>query len=71
MAQLFANNAYGSLGSSLSNVATSLTLATGNGARFPSPSGGDYFLATLVGLDGNGAENAWEIVKVTADRRTR
>ena len=66
MAQLFANNAYGSLGSSLSNVATSLTLATGNGARFPSPSGGDYFLATLVGLDGNGAENAWEIVKVTA-----
>lgn len=65
MTQLFANNAYGSLGATLSNIATSLTLATGQGARFPSPTGGDYFLLTLVGLDGNGNENAWEIVKVT------
>jgi hypothetical protein len=65
MTQLFANNAYGSLGATLSNSATSLTLASGQGARFPTPTGGDYFTLTLVGLDSNGNENAWEIVKVT------
>jgi len=63
--QVFANNAYSSLGASLSNSATSLTLATATGIRFPSPTGGSYFLLTLVGLDSNGNENAWEIVKVT------
>ena len=66
MAQLFTNNAYGSLASAASNSTTTLTLATGNGARFPSPSGGDYFLATLIGLDSNGSETSWEVVKVTA-----
>lgn len=66
MAQLFANNAYSSLGASLSAVATSLTLATGTGSRFPSPTGGNHFLLTLAGLDSNGNENAWEIVRVTA-----
>lgn len=65
MPQLFANNAYSSLGATLSAVSTSLTLATGTGSRFPSPTGGDYFLLTLVGLDGDGNENAWEIVLVT------
>lgn len=65
MTQLFANNAYGSLGATLSNSATSLTLATGQGARFPSPTGGDHFLVTLIGIDSNGNENAWEIVRVT------
>lgn len=65
MTQLFANNAYGSLGATLSNSATSLTLASGQGARFPAPTAGDYFLLTLVGLDSNGLENTWEVVKVT------
>ena len=65
MAQLFANNAFGSLGATLSAVSTTLTLATGQGVRFPTPTGGDHFLLTLVGIDGNGNENAWEIVKVT------
>jgi len=65
MAQLFQNNSYGSLGASLAIGSTSLTLATGHGARFPSPTGGDYFLLTLIGLDSNGIENSWEIVKVT------
>lgn len=66
MAQLFQNNAFGSLGATLSAVSTSLTLATGHGARFPAPTGGDHFLLTLIGLDGGGNENAWEIVRVTA-----
>lgn len=63
--QLFANNAFSSLASTITNVATSITLATGHGSRFPTPTGGDHFLATLVGVDSNGNENSWEIVKVT------
>lgn len=66
MTQLFTNNAYGTLNGAITNVATSIVLGSGQGARFPSPSGGDYFLVTLVGVNGNGAENAWEIVKCTA-----
>lgn len=66
MAILFANNAYGTLSGSISDAATSIALATGNGARFPNPTGGDYFLATLIGIDGNGNESSWEVVKVTA-----
>lgn len=66
MTQLFANNAYGSLAAEASAVTTTLTLGAGHGLRFPSPTGGDFFLLTLVGLDGNGNEASWEIVKVTA-----
>ena len=66
MTQLFANNAYSSLAANASNVTTTLTLATDTGARFPSPTGGNYFLLTLVGLDSNANESSWEIVKVTA-----
>ena len=65
MAQLFANNAYGVLAGTVNGAATLLVLVSGQGARFPAPTGGDYFLATLVGLDGNGAESVWEIVKCT------
>lgn len=66
MTQLFANNAYSSLASNASNSTTTLTLTTGTGARFPSPTGGNYFLLTLIGLDSNANESSWEIVKVTA-----
>jgi hypothetical protein len=66
MTQLFANNAYSSLAANASNATTTLTLATGTGARFPLPTGGNYFLLTLVGLDSNANESSWEIVKVTA-----
>jgi len=40
--QLFANNAYSTLASGITNTDTSLTVATGEGARFPSISGSDY-----------------------------
>ena len=66
MTQVFKNNAYASLAAELSAAGTLASLATGQGSRFPSPSGGDFFLATLILLDGNGAETAWEIVKCTA-----
>jgi hypothetical protein len=58
--QLFSNNSKGTVGTALTNVATSLVLTTGHGARFPAVAGGDFFLATLS--DGTNIE----IVKVTA-----
>ena len=66
MTQVFKNNAFASLAAKLSAAGTLATLATGQGARFPAPSGGDHFLATLILLDGNGAETAWEVVKCTS-----
>ncbi len=61
MAILFANNAFGVLATSITSSSTSLTLQSGQGARFPAPSGGDVFFMTLVD-----ASNQLEIVKCTA-----
>ncbi len=55
------NNATGVLASNLASGATSLTLQTGQGARFPTITGTNYFWATLVD-----ASNNIEIVKCTA-----
>jgi hypothetical protein len=63
--QLFANNAVSLLASSITNVATSLTVTTGHGARFPTITGSNYFLATLCQLSGVDEVN-FEVVKVTA-----
>ena len=62
--QLFANNASSTLASGITNSATTLTLATGQGALFPSPTGGDWFLLTLT--QATGVESSWEIVKCTS-----
>lgn len=64
MARLFANNAASTLLSAITNVATSLTLASGAGALFPSPTGGDFFELTLT--QAGSTETSWEIVQVTA-----
>jgi len=61
MAVLFANNATATLASGISAAAGVIPLAAGQGARFPSPSGGDYFYTTLVD-----ASNNIEIVKCTS-----
>lgn len=45
---LFANNAVTTLGSALSNTATTAQLFAGSGALFPSPGPGQYFVATLT-----------------------
>ena len=58
---LFTNNAATTLASGITNVATSLTVAAGKGALFPTISGSDFFYATLA----NGSGGV-EIVKVTA-----
>lgn len=55
------NNAYGTLSASITSSATTIALATGQGARFPSLSAGDYFYGTLIDTSNN-----VEIVKVTA-----
>lgn len=57
----FTNNATTSLASGITNSATSLTVTTGDGAKFPSLSGSDVFYATLANSSG-----VVEIVKVTA-----
>ena len=63
--QLFTNNADSSLNGAIDSAALSLTLKTGEGAKFPAPTGGDFFLATLYQKVG-AAEINHEIVKCTA-----
>ena len=60
MAIKFTNNATSTLASGIASGATSLTVATGQGALFPTLSG-DYFYCTL-----SNTANTIEIVKVTA-----
>lgn len=60
MAVLVKNNAYSTLASGISNVATSITVAAGTGSRFPAAGGADYFYATLINTS-----NEPEVVKVT------
>lgn len=56
-----ANNAFGTLAAGINSSATSITLTTGQGARFPTLGAGDYFYATLIDTSNN-----LEIVKCTA-----
>jgi hypothetical protein len=60
MTVLYSNNAATTLAASITNAATSLSVASGAGALFPAISGSDYFYATLTN-----AAAAVEIVKVT------
>ena len=57
----FANNATSKLAANLSNVGTSITLTPGDGAKFPTLSGGQVFYGTLVKASG-----VKEVVKITA-----
>jgi len=57
---LITNNAYSTLNSSITNSDTTITVAAGEGARFPAADGTDYFYATLIDTSNN-----LEIVKCT------
>lgn len=59
--QLYTNNAASTLAGGISDSATTLAVASGHGARFAAPSGGDWQMLTLVSAAG-----AIEIVKCTA-----
>ena len=63
--QLFANNADSSLNGAIASNTLVITLKTGEGAKFPSPSNGDYFLVTLYQKLGSDEINH-EIVKCTS-----
>jgi hypothetical protein len=59
--QKFTNNAVATLSASINSTATTITVASGQGALFPSLSAGDYFYATIID-----SSNNIEIVKITA-----
>jgi hypothetical protein len=61
MSQLFTNNATTTLATDLQISDTIVELATGFGALFPSPTGGDFFLCTVEDTSGN-----LEVLKCTA-----
>lgn len=61
---LWTNNATTTLASSISSVATTITLASGGGASFPAPGTNQYFLGTLSPATPGAQPN--EIVQVTA-----
>jgi hypothetical protein len=61
MAVLYTNNAVSALAAGINTTATSFSVTSGQGSKFPTISGTDYFYVTLV----NSSSNI-EIVKVTA-----
>lgn len=64
--QVFTNNALSQLSGSLPQGGTTLVCSAGQGARFPSLAGGDFFYLTLYTKDAYTNEQNVEIVKVTA-----
>ena len=61
MSVLYTNNAFSTLASGINSSATSITVASGHGSRFPAiSSSSDYFYLTLD------SGSVAEIVKVTA-----
>ena len=63
--QLYKNNASSTLAEALAAGGLSLRLAAGEGARFPNPQNGDYFLITIYQRVGATEQN-WEIAQCTA-----
>ena len=61
--QLFSNNASAVLTVGVNTTFTTLTL--NDASKFPSPTAGDWFMLALVGLNVNGQEDSWEVVKCT------
>jgi len=55
------NNGFGTLSAGINSSATTVTVDSGQGGRFPALSSGDFFFATLVDTSNN-----LEIIKVTA-----
>lgn len=59
---LFANNAISSLAAPLTALSTVIQLQPGGGAVFPTPTGGDYFVMTLINQT---TQTTREIIHVT------
>lgn len=61
MALLYANNATSKLTANISNTDTSITVTSGEGSKFPAPTGGNTFMVTVTDSTG-----AYEIMSCTA-----
>ncbi len=61
MTSVFANNAYSALAANITTSTTAIVLSTGEGARFPAPTGSDYFYVTFIDTANN-----LEIAKCTS-----
>ncbi len=61
MAPVFSNNATSLLAVGINSSVTTVTVATGDAAKFPAPTGGDWFPVTIVDGVGN-----MEIMRCTA-----
>lgn len=66
MARVFVDNALGTLAAPITSGATSITLDTGHGARFPSLVEPDYSILTLTQAGPGDNESSWEEVKLTS-----
>ena len=55
------NNAFGTISAGINSTATTVTVDTGQGARFPTLGGSDHFYGTLIDTSNN-----IEVIKVTA-----
>jgi hypothetical protein len=66
MARLWKDAAASTLASSITTSTTSITLATGEGVRFPAPTGLDFFILTLEEVDGSNVVLGREQVMCTA-----
>ena len=67
MPRLYANNAATVTAADVASGDTSIPV--NDASSFPTLGAGDSYLATLVQVDGNGNETAWEIVNVTGRER--
>lgn len=63
--QLYSDNAKTTMSGSLTSGGSSFTVASG--AKFPTPTGGNFFYCTLFQKDGSNNEINVEIVKITAN----
>jgi len=64
MTQIYSNNIASVIGGPLNELVSTITLLAGTGDNFPAPTENEFFLLTLIGIDGEGNEARWEIVKV-------
>lgn len=64
---LWSNDASSSLAAPVTNIATTAILATGSGVLFPSPTGGNYFVATFVDAATGLLNEIVHVTNVTGD----
>ena len=64
MTQVYKNNVVSVIGTPLNTLMSTITVFVNTGNDFPALAENEFFLATLIGIDGEGKENRWEVVKV-------